>query len=50
MKADMALFESYEIRRVYDEDAETWWFLMLQLAPNPVSDARTPPLPAGRSA
>lgn len=24
MKADMALFENYEIRRVYDEETEVW--------------------------
>lgn len=26
MKADMTLFEDYKIRRVYEEDAEIWWY------------------------
>jgi len=29
MKTDMALFEDYQIRRVYDEDAEIWWFSVI---------------------
>ncbi|MDQ1363307.1 MAG: hypothetical protein QG652_1168 [Pseudomonadota bacterium] len=31
MKTDMALFEQYEIRRVYDEDSETWWFSVVDI-------------------
>ncbi len=31
MKTDMALFEQYEIRRVYDEEAETWWFSVVDI-------------------
>ena len=31
MKTDMALFESYEIRRVYDEDAEIGWFSVVDI-------------------
>lgn len=31
MKADMTLFEDYKIRRVYDEDAETWWFSVVDI-------------------
>lgn len=26
-----ALFETYEIRRVYDEDTETWWFSVVDI-------------------
>ncbi len=26
MKNDLAIFEGYQIRRVYDETTETWWF------------------------
>ncbi len=29
MKTDMALFENYQIRRVYHEDAEIWWFSVI---------------------
>ena len=31
MKADMTLFEDYNIRRVYDEDAEIWWFSVVDI-------------------
>jgi len=31
MKADMTLFEDYQIRRVYDEDAEIWWFSVIDI-------------------
>ncbi len=31
MKADMTLFEDYKIRRVYDEDAEIWWFSVVDI-------------------
>ena len=31
MKTDMALFESYEIRRIYDEDAEIGWFSVVDI-------------------
>ena len=27
----MALFEQYEIRRVYDEESETWWFSVVDI-------------------
>jgi len=27
----MALFEDYQIRRVYDEDAEIWWFSVIDI-------------------
>jgi len=31
IKTDMALFEDYQIRRVYDEDAEIWWFSVIDI-------------------
>jgi hypothetical protein len=31
MKPQPALFEEYEIRRVYDEDTETWWFSVVDI-------------------
>jgi prophage antirepressor-like protein len=31
MKTDMALFEDYQIRRVYDEEAEIWWFSVIDI-------------------
>ena len=31
MKTDMALFEDYKIRRVYDEESETWWFSVVDI-------------------
>lgn len=31
MKTDMTLFEDYQIRRVYDEDAEIWWFSVIDI-------------------
>ena len=31
MKAEMTLFEDYQIRRVYDEDAEKWWFSVVDI-------------------
>ena len=31
MKSDMTLFENYKIRRVYDEDAEIWWFSVIDI-------------------
>lgn len=31
MKTDMALFEDYKIRRVYDEELETWWFSVVDI-------------------
>ena len=31
MKTDMTLFEDYSIRRVYDEDAEIWWFSVIDI-------------------
>lgn len=31
MKTDPALFENYSIRRVYDEDAELWWFSVVDI-------------------
>lgn len=31
MKPQPALFEDYEIRRVYDEDTETWWFSVVDI-------------------
>ncbi|VAW87123.1 Prophage antirepressor [hydrothermal vent metagenome] len=27
----MALFEDYQIRRVYDEETETWWFSVIDI-------------------
>ncbi len=31
MKTDMSLFEDYQIRRVYDEEAEIWWFSVIDI-------------------
>ena len=31
MKPQPTLFEEYEIRRVYDEDTETWWFSVVDI-------------------
>lgn len=31
MKPDMTLFEDYEIRRVYGEEAEIWWFSVIDI-------------------
>jgi hypothetical protein len=31
MKTDMTLFENHQIRRVYDEDSETWWFSVVDI-------------------
>jgi hypothetical protein len=31
MKPQPAIFEEYEIRRVYDEDTETWWFSVVDI-------------------
>lgn len=31
MKTDMTLFEDYQIRRIYDEDAEIWWFSVIDI-------------------
>ncbi len=31
MKTDMTLFEDYKIRRIYDEDAEIWWFSVIDI-------------------
>lgn len=31
MKTDMTLFEDYEIRRIYDEEAEIWWFSVIDI-------------------
>src|SRR5690606_35566289 len=31
MKIDSAIFENYSIRRLYDEDAETWWFSVIDI-------------------
>ena len=31
MKTDPALFETQSIRRVYDEDAEAWWFSVVDI-------------------
>lgn len=31
MNTDMALFEDYQIRRVYDEEAEVWWFSVIDI-------------------
>lgn len=31
MKTGTALFEDYKIRRVYDEDTETWWFSVIDI-------------------
>ncbi len=31
MKTDMTLFENYQIRRVYDEESEIWWFSVIDI-------------------
>jgi hypothetical protein len=31
MKTDMTLFEDYQIRRVYDEKSEIWWFSVIDI-------------------
>jgi hypothetical protein len=31
MKKDLAIFEGHEIRRVYDEKTETWWFSVVDI-------------------
>ncbi len=31
VEAEMTLFEDYKIRRVYDEDTETWWFSVIDI-------------------
>src|SRR5580698_3069172 len=31
MKNAPAIFEGYEIRRVYDEQTETWWFSVVDI-------------------
>ena len=31
MKNDLAIFEGHEIRRVYDEATETWWFSVVDI-------------------
>jgi DNA-damage-inducible protein D len=31
MKAEMHMFENYQIRRVYDEDTEIWWFSVIDI-------------------
>lgn len=31
MKAQPAIFEEHEIRRVYDEATETWWFSVVDI-------------------
>ncbi len=31
MKTDMTLFEDYQIRRVYDEEVEIWWFSVIDI-------------------
>jgi DNA-damage-inducible protein D len=31
MKNDLAIFEGYQIRRVYDEPTETWWFSVVDI-------------------
>ncbi len=31
MKANMALFEGHQIRRIYDEEAEIWWFSVIDI-------------------
>ena len=31
MKNDLAIFEGYQIRRHYDEKAETWWFSVVDI-------------------
>jgi DNA-damage-inducible protein D len=31
MKKDLAVFEGHNIRRVYDEKTETWWFSVVDI-------------------
>ena len=31
MKNDLAIFEGYKIRRLYDEKTETWWFSVVDI-------------------
>ncbi len=31
MKTDMRLFEDYQIRRIYDEESEIWWFSVIDI-------------------
>ena len=31
MHEQPALFEQHQIRRVYDEDTETWWFSVVDI-------------------
>ncbi len=31
MKRDLTIFEEYEIRRVYDEETETWYFSVIDI-------------------
>ncbi|NOZ11979.1 MAG: Bro-N domain-containing protein [Gammaproteobacteria bacterium] len=31
MQTDMTLFEDYQIRRVYDEESEIWWFSVIDI-------------------
>ena len=31
MKTDLAIFEGHEIRRVYDETTQTWWFSVVDI-------------------
>ncbi len=31
MKTEMTLFEDYQIRRVYDEESEIWWFSVVDI-------------------
>jgi hypothetical protein len=33
MPIQPALFEAHEIRRIYDEDSETWWFSVVDIIP-----------------
>jgi len=32
MKPQPAIFEAHEIRRVYDEATEPWWFSVVEIA------------------
>jgi len=31
MKADLAIFEEFKIRRVYDEESEKWYFSVIDI-------------------
>lgn len=31
MKTELTMFESHNIRRIYDEEAETWWFSVIDI-------------------